>query len=202
MEAAILTALKGLLGGIMDEAVFDLIKTGLTSFFKTMKPADVKVLKAKLGAPSDLEDEQIFQRAEARLQMNDGNAHSILLARLQALAIHGKHVNNLYRLIVVGEANPDAKDKIADTARRVDEAYQALYADAYKDDATWDAYVHILGIRENNISGIATGIRTYANGLVTAITNLSETIENETKVVETGTAVSNWLDARIKQQLS
>ena len=134
------TAAKKLGADLPVDMAWDGIKHTFGAALNSLTPKDIRAIKVHLGAPPDLDDEKISDKAKGLLRAQHANALRKFELRLNGL--DAKSSNRL-RLIVVEDPIENPKDEAVERRRREQITADNILDYLYLDDVEFDTFTFV-----------------------------------------------------------
>lgn len=186
------------------DAAWEVIKKSIEAIWASMSPGDKKYFKFRVTGVMPIDDERIFELALNKLAANPHGGVSAQVKmheRLKPPKMTAA-MADYYRIIITGEADPQAKNLTVDNDRRASEAADTLLNHSNMDDRTWKAHVQVMELNKQAADTLAEKIKRYGQGAINLINQLSDSIEQDTQIVEHMKGFRSWLISDIKRKWS
>ena len=178
-----------LVANIVSHPVGQALSTVIDKAWDSMSAGDKRYIRFKATGNMPLEDENIVLQARAELRSDEPNYDRELNRKLAML---DPHMQDYYRLCVVGYPDADpAKSKADDIRYRVDIAKTIMKRHADLTDPEWAQEIVIMNLNQKKADTIVELIGNNLNKVKNGYTNLVNGIDAELKATGLPTALES-----------
>lgn len=192
---------REIISGIASHPAGELLTKVLEQIWSSLSPGDKRYIRFKVTGNVPLEDENLIWQARAEVRSEDGpNADDELARKLAKLP---SHMQDYYRLAVVGYADPDPNiPKAQDDRRRIEAAKKIMRRHIdIESDTVWDKEIEEFNLDQKKADSVAERIERAGGSLLKVREDLGKQWD-ATGAPAATQALVDKLTARIKRQLS
>lgn len=189
------------IGNILSHPIGQALTNQLNKLFESATPGDLNYVRFKITGQMPLEDENLYNLADAefgKVSPNLARMHSARVGKLDS------HMQDYYRLTMCGYRD-ETVPRDQDDRRRIDNMKKVMQRHALMSDPEWQAKIRINNLDKAKTDTLAEQIKKAVDKPWQAVKKVHADIDKDLKA--TGlpdglNTLNNKLLGRIKQQLS